>query len=141
MPRIVSPRKGAASDTGIPEYAGPVLLIDDDPDFLDSLTLLLETHGFRVLTARNGAQGLQMFRAHSPAVVITDIMMPEQDGIEVMLQMRRERRDVKIIAISGGGKVDKSDYLVIAEKLGADATFQKRDTEMLIETLDEILKR
>jgi DNA-binding response OmpR family regulator len=118
-----------------------VLLIDDDPGFLDSLTLLLETHGFRVLTARNGAHGIQMFRAHSPAVVVTDIMMPEEDGIGVMLQMRRERQAVKIIAISGGGKVDKSDYLVIAEKLGADAAFQKEDTDALIETLDEMLKR
>jgi DNA-binding response OmpR family regulator len=141
MPRIVSHRRRAASDTGNPEYAGPVLLIDDDPDFLDSLILLLETHGFRVLTARNGALGLQMFRAHSPAVVVTDIMMPEEDGIGLMLQMRRERRDVKIIAISGGGKVDKSDYLVIAQKLGADAAFEKQDTDALIDRLDEMLKR
>jgi len=141
MPRIVSHSKRAASDTRTPEYAGPALLIDDDPGFLDSLTLLLETHGFRVLTARNGAHGLQIFRAHSPAVVVTDIMMPEEDGIAAMLQMRRERRDVKIIGISGGGKVDKFDYLVIAEKLGADAAFQKEDTDALIETLDEMLKR
>jgi DNA-binding response OmpR family regulator len=141
MPRIVSRRRRAASESGTPEYAGPVLLIDDEPDFLDSLTLLLETHGFRVVTARNGAQGLQMFRAHSPAVVVTDIMMPEEDGIGVMLQMRRERRDVKIIAISGGGKVDKSDYLVIAQKLGADAAFQKQDTDAIIDTLEEMLKR
>jgi DNA-binding response OmpR family regulator len=141
MPRLRSHRRRAASVTGTPEYAGPVLLVDDDPGFLDSLTLLLETHGFRVLTARDGAHGLQMFRAHSPAVVVTDIMMPEEDGIGAMLQMRRERRDVKIIAISGGGKVVKSDYLVIAEKLGADAAFQKEDTDALIEMLGEMLKR
>ena len=141
MPRLRSHRRRSASVTGTPEYAGPVLLVDDDPGFLDSLTLLLETHGFRVLTARNGAHGLQMFRVHSPAVVVTDIMMPEEDGIGAMLQMRRERRDVKIIAISGGGKVDKSDYLVIAEKLGADATFQKEDTDALVEMLGEMLKR
>jgi len=142
MPRLVSrSRRRAAADTRTPDYAGPVLLIDDDPGFLDSLVLLLETHGFRVVTARNGAHGLQMFRAHSPAVVVTDIMMPEQDGIGAMLQMRRERRDVKIIAISGGGTLDKTNYLAIAEKLGADAAFQKQDTEALIETLDEMLKR
>ena len=140
MPRLVSrSRRRAAADTRTPDYAGPVLLIDDDPGFLDSLVLLLES--FRVVTARNGAHGLQMFRAHSPAVVVTDIMMPEQDGIGAMLQMRRERRDVKIIAISGGGTLDKTTYLAIAEKLGADAAFQKQDTEALIETLDEMLKR
>jgi len=140
MPPIASHSRRAASDTGTPEYAGPVLLIDDDSDFLDSLALLLETRGFRVLTARNG-DGLQMFRTHSPAVVVTEIMMPKEEGIGLMLQMRRERRDVKIIAISGGGKVDKSDYLVIAQKLGADAAFQKQDTEALIEMLQEMLKR
>jgi len=141
MPRIMSRRRRAASDTRTPEYAGPVLLVDDNPGFLDSLTLLLETHGFCVLTARDGAHGLQMFRARSPVVVVTDIMMLEENGIGAMLQMRRERRNVKIIAISGGGKVDKTDYLAIAEKLGADAAFQKEDTEALIEALDEMLKR
>jgi len=141
MPRLKSHRRRAASGNRTPEYAGPVLVVDDDPGFLDSLTLLLETHGFRVLTARDGAHGLQMFRAHSPAVVVTYIMMPEEDGIGAMLQMRGERRGVKIIAISGGGKVDKSDYLVIAEKLGADAAFQKEDTDALIEMLGEMLKR
>jgi DNA-binding response OmpR family regulator len=118
-----------------------VLLIDDDPGFLDSLTRLLETYGFRVLTARNGAHGLQMFRAHSPVVVITDIMMPEQDGIGVMLQMRRERTNVKIIVISGSGKMDKPDYLAMAERLGADAAFRKQDADGLIETLDAMLRR
>jgi CheY-like chemotaxis protein len=141
MPRLKSHRRRATSGSRTPEYAGPVLVVDDDPGFLDSLTLLLETHGFRVLTARDGAHGLQMFRAHSPAVVVTDIMMPEEDGIGAMLQMRRERRDVKIIAISGGGEVVKSDYLAIAEKLGADAAFQKEDTDALIEMLGEMLKR
>ncbi len=139
MPPIVSHSRRAVSDTRAPEYAGPVLLIDDDPGFLDSLTLLLESRGFRVLTAGHGAHGLQMFRAHSPAVVI--IMMPEEDRIGVMLQMRRERQGVKIIAILGGGKMHKSDYLVIAEKLGADAAFEKQDTDAFIEVLEEMLKR
>ena len=68
-------------------------------------------------------------------------MMPEEDGIGAMLQMRRERPDVKIIAISGGSKADRSDYLVIAERLGADAALEKVDTDALIETLDKILRR
>lgn len=59
--------------------------------FWNSLTLLLETRGFRLLTARDGAHGLQMSRARSP---VPDIMMPEEDGIGAMLQMRRERPDV-----------------------------------------------
>jgi len=141
MPRRASHSGLAASETGTPQYTGPVLLIDDDLDFLDSLTQILEFHGFRVLTARNGLHGLQMFRAHSPALVITDIMMPEEDGIGVMLRMRRERRDVKIIAISGSGKRGKFDYLAMALRLGADAAFLKHETDALIETLDQMLKR
>jgi DNA-binding response OmpR family regulator len=129
------------SGTQTPEYAGPVLLIDDDLGFLDSLTVLLESHGFRVLTANNGTHGLQMFRAHAPVVVVTDIMMPEQDGIGAMLQMRRERPGVKIVVISGGGKVDRSNYLVVAEQLGADAAFPKTDADALIDALDAILRR
>jgi CheY-like chemotaxis protein/hemerythrin len=108
---------------------------------LASLTLVLELHGFRVVTAENGERGLQAFRKHAPTVVVTDIMMPERDGIGTMLQMRRERPDVKIIAISGGGCVDKSDYLSVAEKLGAIAAFEKTEVDALVETLDSTVRR
>jgi CheY-like chemotaxis protein len=141
MPRFQSRRRSTPSGAETPEYAGPVLLIDDDLGFLDSLAALLQSHGFRVVTANNGKQGLQMFRAHAPAVVVTDIMMPEQDGIGTMLQMRRERPGVKIIAISGGGKVDRGDYLVIAEQLGADAAIPKTDASALINALDAMARR
>ncbi len=138
MTRVVSKIR-LSHDDQTREHAGPVLLIDDDPAFLDSLSLLLGNCGFRVLTARNGAHGLQMFRRHAPLVVVTDIIMPEEDGIGVMLQMRRERPNVKIIAISGGGKIDKSDYLTVAERLGADAAIPKGETEALIEVLDGLM--
>ena len=117
-----------------------MLIIDDDPEVLDSLKMVLEAHGFPVLTARNGYQGLVVFRERSPAVVVTDIMMPEQDGIGAMLQMRRERRDVKIIAMSGSGYFDGWDYLAVAEQLGADAVFRKTlDTDPLIHLLERLL--
>jgi len=141
MPPVVTQSEPAASDHRGPKTDGFVLLIDDDPAVLESLGLLLEAWGFRVLTARNGAHGLEVFRAQSPAVVVTDIMMPEQDGIGTMLQMRRERPDVKIVAISGGGKVDSSDYLAVAEQLGADAALQKGvDNEALLDTLTALLR-
>ena len=117
-----------------------MLIIDDDPEVLDSLKMVLEAHGFPVLTARNGYQGLVVFRERSPAVVVTDIMMPEQDGIGTMLQMRRERPGVKIIAISGGGYLDTWDYLAVAEQLGADATLRKvLDTDALIDLLHRLI--
>ena len=102
-----------------------VLVIDDDHDMVESLAMMLGDHGFRVLTANNGARGVQVFREQRPAAVLTDIMMPEQDGIETILQLRREEPEVKIIAISGAGRLGKADILTIARKLGADASFEK----------------
>lgn len=111
-----------------------VLVIDDDPEILDSLEMVLEGAGFRVLTARNGWEGLNVFRKHRPTVVVSDIMMPEQDGIGAIVQMRRERSDVKIVAMSGGGYIDTWDYLPTAKRLGADATLRKaRDVNKLIQ--------
>jgi DNA-binding response OmpR family regulator len=124
------------------EEAPVVLLIDDDPAVLDSLAMLFASHGFCIVTATNGAHGLKLFRERAPMVVVTDIMMPEEDGLGMMRQMRRERPEVKIIVISGGGKVDWSDYLSVAKRLGADAVFRKgTDTGALLETLTKMLPR
>ena len=120
--------------------AAAVLVIDDDPDMRESLAMMLEDHGFRVLTANDGVRGLRVFREQRPAAVLTDIMMPEQDGIETILQIRRERSEVKIIAISGAGRVGRTDFLTIARKLGADATFEKgRSAHELLVTLKAML--
>jgi DNA-binding response OmpR family regulator len=105
--------------------ADTVLVIDDDPHIVESLAMMLEDHGFRVLTANDGARGLEVFREQKPAAVLTDILMPEQDGIGAIIEMRRERPEIKIIAISGAGRMGKTDPLAMARKLGADATFEK----------------
>jgi DNA-binding response OmpR family regulator len=119
-----------------------VLVIDDDPDMVESLAMMLSDHGFPVLTANDGVRGIEMFREYKPAVVLTDILMPEHDGIEVIMTMRRERPAVKIIAISGSGRIGKSDFLTIARKLGADATFEKgHKAGELLELLKTMLRR
>jgi DNA-binding response OmpR family regulator len=116
------------------------LIVDDDPAIRDSLGSVLEEHGFDVLTAPDGYQGLKTFRERSPAAAVVDIIMPEQDGIGTMLQMRRERRDLKVVVISGGSDFDGSDYLPIAEQLGADASFRKTlDPIKLVMTLRRLL--
>ena len=102
-----------------------VLIIDDDVAILHSLTVLLQTNDIPIAIARDGLEGLALFRKLSPKVVLTDILMPEQDGIGVIMAMRRERPDVKIIAMSGGGRIGKSDFLTVAKKLGADAVIAK----------------
>lgn len=102
-----------------------VLVIDDEPVIRQSLELLLETYGFQVALARDGAQGLAAFRRIEPDLVLTDIVMPNQDGIETILSMRRERPSAKIIAMSGRGSVGNAEYIDIAARLGADAAIPK----------------
>ncbi|MGH7123629.1 MAG: response regulator [Stellaceae bacterium] len=102
-----------------------VLVIDDEPVIRQSLELLLETYGFQVALARDGAQGLAAFRRIEPDLVLTDIVMPNQDGIETILTMRRERPSARIIAMSGRGSVGNAEYIDIAARLGADAAIPK----------------
>lgn len=102
-----------------------VLVIDDDAVVRESLEVLLETYGFQVSLARNGAQGLAAFRRIEPDLVLTDIIMPVQDGIETILTMRRERPDARIIAMSGRGAIGNTDYVDIAARLGADTAIPK----------------
>jgi CheY-like chemotaxis protein len=102
-----------------------VLVIDDEPVVRQSLEILLETYGFQVALARNGAQGLAAFRRIEPDLVLTDIVMPVQDGIETILIMRRERPEARIIAMSGAGPVGNATYVDIAAQLGANAAVPK----------------
>ena len=100
----------------------PVLIIEDDPALLRSLVGLLRAHRLFVATARGSAQGLDLFRRLSPVVVLTDLM---HDGIGSIMQMRRERPAVKIIAMVSALRIGRMDLSAIAQELGADATFKK----------------
>ena len=102
-----------------------VLVIDDEPSIRQSLEMLLEAYGFQVALARDGVQGLAAFRRIAPDLVLTDIVMPNQDGIETILTMRRERPGAKIIAMSGHGAVGESEYVDMATRLGADTAVAK----------------
>src|SRR4029077_3024128 len=118
-----------------------VLVIDDDPALLHSLTTVFEAHGIAIATARDGMAGIAAFRRLAPAVVLTDILMPEQDGIGTIMAMHRERPDAKIIAMSGGGRVGKSDFLDIAKRLGADMVIHKPfDVDELVAAVRRYLK-
>ena len=102
-----------------------VLVIDDDPAVRCSLEILLEEYGFQVVAACDGRQGLAAFRTVVPDIVLTDIMMPVQDGIETIAQIRRERPNAPIVAMSGGARFGDADYLAIALKLGANDAIEK----------------
>ena len=109
-----------------PSAAPPrILLIDDEAPVLHTLQLLLEESGYAVTVARNGKDGVAAYRTERPDLVLTDIIMPDQEGIETIMQIRRDCPDARIIAMSGGGRIGNSDFLAIASALGANATIAK----------------
>jgi CheY-like chemotaxis protein len=100
-----------------------VLVIDDDPGIRDLLEGALADRQHHVISAANGRDGVQLCSAHPPDLVITDIMLPEQDGLEILVYLRGTNPHLPVIAISGAAP--EWNYLQIARKLGARATLQK----------------
>ena len=102
-----------------------VLVIDDELDVRDAIERVLTRAGYSVRTAGDASDALAERRRSQADVVITDIIMPEQEGIETIMRMKRERPEVKIIAISGGGRIGNVDVLTAAKSLGADHIIAK----------------
>jgi len=102
-----------------------ILIIDDDDMFRDVLAAALEQSGHQVRQATNGIEGLQMFRAQPAELVITDIVMPEKEGLDTIRDLRRDFPQARIIAMSGGLAHDPKLYLHMAEKFGAAAVLAK----------------
>lgn len=127
---------------GAERSAVKILVVDDNPDMLVSTRLLLTRAGFQVETAANGALALQAQRERPCAVLVTDLLMPETDGIETIEQFRRQFPAVKIIAMSGGGmRVKGEKYLSTAAVVGADALLKKPfEPGQLLETLRRVLQ-
>lgn len=104
---------------------GRVLLIDDDLALLALMAHAFKAAGYTTLTAENGRKGLNLVDSFKPDLVVTDIVMPEMEGIGAILQLRRKPRPPKIIAISGAGPGGRRDYLSWAKHLGADEVLAK----------------
>ena len=102
-----------------------ILVIDDDVMVRNTISKVLRHSGFEVIVAEDGVRGLASFRRDRPDLVITDIIMPEKEGIETIIEMRREHPETKIIAVSGGGRIGNADFLGMATSLGAAAVIVK----------------
>lgn len=102
-----------------------ILIIDDDVQVLDMLRQTLENEGYEIITAPNGKEGAHLYREDPADLVITDIIMPEKEGLETIIELKKDFPDVKIIAISGGGKSNPEEYLQMAKMLGAKHIFAK----------------
>ncbi|MBF0101501.1 MAG: response regulator [Desulfobacterales bacterium] len=117
-----------------------ILVIDDELHIREMLAKLLTRHGHEVLTAEDGRQGIQLHSKQPVDLVITDIIMPEVEGMEVIRVFKHNFSTVPIIAISGGGRIEPYTYLKMAEELGATRTFKKPfETKELIQTIKELL--
>ncbi len=119
-----------------------ILLVDDSEDFLVVLREFLVRAGHEVCTASNGNEALEQVKIQTFDLLITDIVMPEREGLETITEMRKRVPALKIIAISGGGRLGAQDYLAAARVLGASATLAKpfvRDE--FLRTVEAVLKR
>lgn len=116
-----------------------VLIIDDDELVRQTLETALKQSGFTVFTAADGRLGLGALKRDPVDVVFTDIYMPEKEGIETIVEMRRDHPGVKIVAMSGGGDVGSMPVLQLAEMVGADKILTKpftpSDMERAIDAL------
>lgn len=103
---------------------GHILVIDDDPRIRLLIRRILEKDGHMIDEAGDGASGVESHRRNGYQLVITDIIMPDQEGVETIRILKREFPGLPVIAMSGGGGTDL-DYLGLARKLGADAILHK----------------
>lgn len=102
-----------------------VLVIDDEPGVARMIKLMLDDVGYRVVLASGGRGAIENLIRESVDLVITDILMPEIEGIELIRHIKEAHPTVRVIAISGGGQSRNPDFLRFAQRLGADATLPK----------------
>jgi len=117
-----------------------ILIIEDDRDLREMLRSALLRKDYTVLEADNGKEALINFKPGVTDLVVTDLLMPEEDGLKVIMQMREMKPEIKVIAISGGGKAGPGSYLRMAKALGADSVFPKPfSVNDLVTRIDDIL--
>ncbi len=102
-----------------------ILVVDDDDNIRMMLRKILERDAYEVATAENGLVALRQQKEHPSDVIILDIIMPEKEGLETIMDLRHDDPSVKIIAISGGGQFGPSRYLTLAKAMGAIFAFEK----------------
>ena len=113
----------------IPGYTGTtpptILVIDDDELIRLTCRNILKKMECNVIEAENGVDGLTQFKKEHPSIVITDLLMPDKEGLETISDIKRNDKTVKIIAMSGGGSTQNMSFLNIAKQMGADIILSK----------------
>jgi DNA-binding response OmpR family regulator len=117
-----------------------ILLVEDDKDLREMLKSSLKRKRFSVLEAENGKDAIIHFKPTMTDLVVTDLLMPEEDGLKVIMKLREIKPSIKIIAISGGGKAGPGSYLNLAKALGADNIYSKPfSINDMISRIEELL--
>lgn len=101
-----------------------ILLAEDDPAYNKLLTEYLSSVGYTVISAHNGVEAFKKYLREKPQVVITDILMPEEDGIGLLIKIKKDL-PCKTVVYSGGGHSEAIDYLYMAKQLGAEKILRK----------------
>jgi len=118
-----------------------ILIVEDDKDLREMLKTLLTKRKYTVLEAGDGKEAILHFKPAITDMVITDLLMPDEDGLKVIMKIKEIKPDIKIIAISGGGKAGPGNYLNVARALGADEVFPKPfSLNELISKIESILE-
>ena len=118
-----------------------ILLVDDDEQFRSMLSESLRLAGYEVTEARDGREGIKLYRDHPGDLIITDLIMPEKEGLETIQEFRRNYPEVKIIAISGGSRNGSVDYLKIAKAFGALQVLAKPfPRQRILEVITQVLE-
>lgn len=117
-----------------------VLVVEDDRAIREMCTVILEGENYTVLKAVNGKDATKILDEESDIdLIITDIIMPEKEGIQFIREIKRTYPDIKILAISGGGAIDAKQYLELAQNLGADSILEKPfDDQDLMDAINKI---
>ncbi len=117
-----------------------ILVVDDEPLICEMLEVFLSRAGHDVTAVTDGRQAINAVKTIPVELVIADIVMPEKDGLETIMELQKMRPDLKIIAISGGSRIGNFDFLAMAKKLGACKTFYKPlDNNELLVAVDACL--
>ena len=106
-----------------------ILLVDDDDMSRGAIHKMLERAGYAVESTSDGDEVIRMYGQEAADLVITDLIMPDKDGLEIIQDLRRLNPQVRILAISGGGRVDANEYLAVARKFGAVEVLSKPFTK------------
>ena len=118
-----------------------ILVIDDDIDIREMLQRMLTIEGYKVLIASDGVEGVALHKENPVDLIITDIIMPNKEGISVIQDLKLKTPDLKIIAISGGGRVSPANWLELAEAFGADHTLVKPfERKQILNAVEKLLE-